>query len=77
MQITQRRSHVGSGVKHIAADYEIERAKFKTLIGRRFFKIEDFRLNFRKTRKFLIRTGEESSRNIGKRIRVQAALERG
>ena len=62
-------------MEHVGADDEVERAGFESLLGARFFEIENLRLDLGKGRELLHRAGEERRGDIGERVGVQAALE--
>src|SRR5438552_14292157 len=76
VQVTQGSANVGYGVKYVGADDKIERADLEALFGSGFFKIKDPGFNFREVCELLMGTREESSRDVGECVGVQAALQR-
>src|SRR5436309_13855254 len=75
VQVMQGSANVGYGMKHVGADDKIERAELEALFRGGFFKIKNPGFNFGEVRELLMRTGEESSGDVGESVRVQAALQ--
>src|SRR5438270_5344243 len=75
MQVPQGGADIGDGMEHVGSNDEIERSRLEVLLGKRFFEIENLRLNFRESGQLLHRTGKESGRDIGENIGVQTAFE--
>src|SRR3989440_11720919 len=75
VQVMKGSANVGYGMKHVGANDKIERAEFEALFDGGFFKVKNPGFNFGEVRELFVRAGEESSRDVGKCIGVQAALQ--
>src|SRR2546421_11876124 len=75
MQVPQGGADIGHSMEHVGSNDEIERSRLEVLLGKRFFEIENLRLDFRESGQLLHRAGKECDRDVGKNIGVQTAFE--
>ena len=74
MQHFQSHPDIGHGVNHVGADDEIIATGFEILVGRRLFEVEHLVFHLRECREFLIRSREESGRNVGESVVVDSTV---